>query len=129
MDSMFIASMVPLLPVSMAEMPSIIRLFCDAPPRRANVVSAPRLTPGANSMRLVKFCRLIGRFSICSLDTAKERSALCDCTSSASALTFTVSATPPASRTIAGTPMRSPPLTRTPVRRTVLKESIVTSMV
>ena len=86
-------------------------------------------TPGAKARRLVKFCRLIGRPSICSLETAKDRSALCDCTSSASALTFTVSATPPASRTIAGTPTRSPPLTRMFVRRTVLKESIVTSMV
>jgi hypothetical protein len=80
-------------------------------------------------MRLVKFWRLTGRFSICTESTAYERSALWDCTSSASAVTFTVSATPPASSVSDGTAIRSPPESRTPARLTVLKLSIVTSTV
>ena len=82
MDSMFSASIWPLLPVSIAEMPSIMMLFWPAPPMRVPPAEAPpACTPGVNCVRLVKLPWLIGRFSICSVEIAKDRSALCDCTS------------------------------------------------
>ena len=43
----------------------------------------------------MKLLRLIGRFSICSVVTANDRSPLCVWTSGASAVTLTVSAVPP----------------------------------
>ncbi len=68
----------PLFPVSIAEMPSIMMLFCPAPPRRVPPADAPvSTTPGTRAVRLVKFPRAIGRFSICVLVTAYDRSALC----------------------------------------------------
>ena len=48
----------PLLPVSIAEMPSIMMLFCPAPPRRVPPADAPSgTTPGMNAVRLVKLPR------------------------------------------------------------------------
>ena len=56
----------PLLPVSIAEMPSIMMLFWPAPPSRVPPADAPLgTTPGANAVRLVKLLRATGRFSIC----------------------------------------------------------------
>ena len=114
----------------MAETPSIMMLFWLWPPRRMpSPLAPPEVTPGVNCVRLVKLPRAIGRFSICSVVTANERSALCDWTSAASAVTTTVSAAPPTSRVSAVTATRSPPLTWTPERLIVLKPSIVTSRV
>ena len=62
-------------------------------------------------------------------EMANERSALCDCTSGASAVTLTVSVAPPTSSVSAGTDTRSPPLTLMPCARTVLNPSIVISTV
>src|SRR5438876_631936 len=56
----------PLLPVSIAEMPSIMMLFCPRPPRRVPPADAPvPTTPGVKAVRLVKLLREIGRFVIC----------------------------------------------------------------
>ncbi len=61
----------PLLPVSMAEMPSIMMLFWPAPPRRVPPADAPTwTTPGVNAVMLVKLARATGRFSICVAVTA-----------------------------------------------------------
>src|SRR6266542_5200980 len=115
----------PLLPISMDEMPSIMMLFWPAPPIRVAPADAPpACTPGVSCVKLVKFPWLIGRFSICSVEMANDRSADCDCTSAASAVTFTVSAAPPISSVSAGTATRSPPLTLMSLRRTVLNPCI-----
>ena len=51
----------PLLPVSIAEMPSIMMLFWPAPPRRVPPADAPIwTTPGVNAVRLVKLLRANG---------------------------------------------------------------------
>ncbi len=120
----------PLLPVSIAEMPSIMMLFCPAPPSRVPPADAPFCTtPGVKAVRFVKLPRAIGRFSIWVLVIANDRSPLCVCTSGDCAVTVTVSASAPGSSVTGCTPTRSPPLTATPVRRTDLKPSSVTSTV
>ncbi len=74
-DSMFMLSIWPLLPVSIAEMPSIMMLFWLTPPRRVPPADAPKdVTPGVSEVKAVKFPWLIGRFSISVVETAKERS-------------------------------------------------------
>jgi hypothetical protein len=74
---MFMFSIWPLLPVSMAEMPSIMMLFCAAPPSRVPPAEAPpSMTPGVKATRLVKLFRLIGKLSISLVSTANERSPL-----------------------------------------------------
>ena len=129
MDSMFIASMVPLLPVSMAEMPSIIRLFCDWPPSRTKSVEPPDDDAGGelNQAREVlpvdrQVLDLFARHregALRALRLHEQRfGADVDRLGDATGL-----------EDHGGTPMRSPPLTRTLVRRAVLNESIVISMV
>ncbi len=74
---MFMLIIWPLLPVSMAEMPSIMMLFWLTPPRRVPPADAPPdTTPGVNAVTLVKLPWLIGRFSISTVETAKDRSPL-----------------------------------------------------
>ena len=127
---MFSCSIWPLLPVSIAEMPSIMMLFWPAPPRRVAPappkppVVSPVMTPGVNATTLMKLPRVIGQIlDLRGLDGERPLGALRSAPSTVSAVTFTVSAMPPASSVIAGTPTRSAPLTRMPVRRTVLKPS------
>jgi hypothetical protein len=130
MASTFMFSIWPLLPVSMAEMPSIMMLFWPAPPRRVPPADAPVCTtPGVNAVSVVKLLRAKGSVSICLLVTAYDRSPLCVCTSGDWPTTVTVSAMAPGSSVMTPMPMRSPPLTATPLRLTVLKASSVTSTV
>ncbi len=120
----------PLLPVSIAEMPSIMMLFWPAPPIRVPPADAPvSTTPGANAVTLVKLFRANGSVSICLDDTANDRSPLCVWTSGDWPTTVTVSARAPGSRMSGGIPTRSPPLTVMPPRFTVLNASNVTSTV
>ena len=60
------------------------------------------MTPGVNDVKLVKLPVLTGRFSICTVETANERSPLDAWMSGASAVTLTVSAAPPGSSVSAG---------------------------
>ena len=75
---MFIGSICPLLPVSMAEMPSIMMLFWLTPPNRVPPAEVPSyaFTPGVKATRLVKFPRTTGRLSICLVVMANDRSPL-----------------------------------------------------
>jgi hypothetical protein len=83
-DSMFMLSIWPLLPVSIAEMPSIMMLFWLTPPTRVPMPAfwlpplLPGLmtTPGTNPVTAAKLPWLSGRFSICAVEIANERSPL-----------------------------------------------------
>ena len=129
MDSTFICSRGRLLPVSIADTPSIMMLGSPPPPMRVGVLLSSIDTPGARKASAMKLRLAIGRFSTASRSTVKDRSPLVVWTIGDSALTCTVSVSPPTSIAMAPTDIRSPALTTTPVRRCVLNPSIVTCTV
>ena len=120
-DSTLTATMSRLLPVSMVDTPSIMKLVSPPPPMRA----VP-LTPGANVASVAKLRLASGRLVTDSVAIVKERSPLCDCIKGDSPRTSTVCSSVPTSRVSDGTSIRSPGLTATPARLMVLKPSRAT---
>ena len=116
---MFMLSIWPLLPVSMAEMPSIMMLFWLAPPRRVPPADAPPLTtPGANAVQAGEVAvvdrqvlDLLGRDGERALAALRlhERRFGGDVDGFGRAADFDASAP--------GRPTRSPPLTAMPLAR------------
>ena len=115
-----------MLPVSIVEMPSIVKLVDMLALVPAAAVP---VTPGARSASAVKLRFESGRFWTDSVGMVSDRSPLAAWMTGASALTSTVSAAPPTSSVRVPTVTRDPALTGTPVRLSVLNEGIVTSIV